>query len=106
VLVARRRNTINPQLPKVEAIEFYVTEAVEMQIELGENLLEIVYSDISVDTDNETCPRCNYLLTDDDVVKGWTPSDSQRLHYLLHELPPTLRTTFPCAERLTHIYRI
>lgn len=76
-LVARRRNTINPQLPKVEAIEFYVTEAVEMQIELGENLLEIVYSDISVDTDNETCPRCNYLLTDDDVVKGWTPSDSQ-----------------------------
>ena len=40
-------------------------------------LLEIVYPDISVDTDNETCPRCNFLLSDDDVVAGWTPSDSQ-----------------------------
>ncbi|KAI2506972.1 Rab guanyl-nucleotide exchange factor [Fragilaria crotonensis] len=76
-LVARRRTMNNPQAPKVETIEFYVTEPVEMQIELGENLLEIVYSDISVDTDNETCPRCNYLLTDEDVVNGWTPSDSQ-----------------------------
>mmetsp|Transcript_3117 Transcript_3117/g.7082 ORF Transcript_3117/g.7082 Transcript_3117/m.7082 type:complete len:1072 (-) Transcript_3117:95-3310(-) len=57
-------------------VEFYVTESVERQIELGENLLEIVFPDISVDTDNETCPRCNYLLSDDDVVSGWTPGDS------------------------------
>jgi len=64
--------------PKVEEsrVEFYVTESVERQIELGENLLEIVFPDISVDTDNETCPRCNFLLTDDDVVRGWTPGDS------------------------------
>jgi pentatricopeptide repeat protein len=75
-LVTRGRSS-NIQTPKVETIEFFVTEAVEMQIELGENLLEIVYPDISVDTDNETCPRCNFLLSDDDVVNGWTPSDSQ-----------------------------
>jgi pentatricopeptide repeat protein len=64
--------------PKLEEsrVEFYVTEAVERQIELGENLLEIVFPDISVDTDNETCPRCNFLLSDDDVVAGWTPGDS------------------------------
>ncbi|KAL3923848.1 MAG: hypothetical protein SGILL_001407, partial [Bacillariaceae sp.] len=64
--------------PKVEEsrVEFYVTESVERQIELGENLLEIVFPDISVDTDNETCPRCNFLLSDDDVVGGWTPGDS------------------------------
>lgn len=64
--------------PNVEEsrVEFYVTEGVERQIELGENLLEIVFPDISVDTDNETCPRCNYLLSDDDVVNGWTPGDS------------------------------
>lgn len=69
----KKRNT-----PKVEEnrVEFYVTETVERQIELGENLLEIVFPDISVDTDNETCPRCNYLLSDDDVVSGWTPGDS------------------------------
>lgn len=57
-------------------VEFYVTESVERQIELGENLLEIVFPDISVDTDNETCPRCNFLLSDDDVVAGWTPGGS------------------------------
>ncbi len=64
--------------PNVEesAVEFYVTETVERQIELGENLLEVVFPDISVDTDNETCPRCNFLLSDDDVVHGWTPADS------------------------------
>ncbi|VEU36838.1 unnamed protein product [Pseudo-nitzschia multistriata] len=64
--------------PKVEEsrVEFYVTETVERQIELGENLLEVVFPDISVDTDNETCPRCNFLLSDDDVVDGWTPGDS------------------------------
>lgn len=69
----KKRNT-----PKVEEsrVEFYVTETVERQIELGENLLEIVFPDISVDTDNETCSRCNYLLSDDDVVSGWAPGDS------------------------------
>lgn len=67
------------KVPKVseKAVEFFATKPVEMQIELGENLLEIVYPDISVDTDNETCPRCNFLLSDDDVVKGWTACDSQ-----------------------------
>eukprot|EP00536_Pseudo-nitzschia_multiseries_P000289 jgi/Psemu1/249345/estExt_Genewise1Plus.C_40091 len=65
-------------LPKVEEsrVEFFVTETVERQIELGETLLEVVFPDISVDTDNETCPRCNFLLSDDDVVDGWTPGDS------------------------------
>jgi pentatricopeptide repeat protein len=56
--------------------EFFVTEAVERQIALGENLLEIVFPDISVDTENEVCPRCNYLLSDEEVVTGWKPLDS------------------------------
>jgi hypothetical protein len=75
--VAQRRGKAR-LTPKVEEsrVEFYVTESVERQIELGENLLEIVFPDISVDTDNETCPRCNFLLSDDDVVGGWTPGDS------------------------------
>jgi len=56
--------------------EFFVTEAVERQIALGENLLEIVFPDISIDTENEVCPRCNTMLTDEDVVKGWISTDS------------------------------
>lgn len=73
-----RKQDAKSRLPKVEerGVEFYVTESVERQIELGENLLEIVFPDISVDTDNETCPRCNFLLSDDDVVRGWTAGDS------------------------------
>ena len=58
-------------------IESFVTDAVLRQILLGENLIEIVYPDISIDTDNEFCPRCNTLLSDDEVVSGWTPNDSQ-----------------------------
>lgn len=68
---------VQPKVVVETGMEFFVTEAVERQIELGENLLEIVYPDISVDTDNETCPRCNFLLSDDDVVAGWTPGDTQ-----------------------------
>ncbi|GAX14387.1 hypothetical protein FisN_11Hh155 [Fistulifera solaris] len=57
-------------------LEFFVTEPVERQITLGENLLEIVFPDISVDTENEVCGRCNFELTDDDVVEGWKAGDS------------------------------
>ena len=56
-----------------EGMEFFVTETVERQIALGENLLEIVFPDISIDTENEICPRCNFTLSDDDVVAGWSP---------------------------------
>jgi pentatricopeptide repeat protein len=75
-LIARRQE-VKRQTPTEEqrGVEFYVTEGVERQIELGENLLEIVFPDISVDTDNETCPRCNFLLSDDDVVSGWAPGN-------------------------------
>lgn len=55
----------------------YVTDHVLRQILLGENLLEIVYPDISIDTDNEFCPRCNFYLSDDDVVAGWTAGNTQ-----------------------------
>jgi hypothetical protein len=55
----------------------FVTDQVLRQIVLGENLLEVVYPDISIDTDNEFCPRCNYYLSDDDVVAGWDAGNSQ-----------------------------
>jgi len=59
--------------PPIE--ERYVTDSVLRQITFGENLLEILYPDISIDTDNEYCPRCNFLLSDDHVVDGWEASD-------------------------------
>ena len=57
--------------------EQFVTDQVLRQILLGESLLEVVYPDISIDTDNEFCPRCNFYLSDDDVVAGWSAGNSQ-----------------------------
>eukprot|EP00551_Chaetoceros_affinis_P007768 CAMPEP_0203671310 /NCGR_PEP_ID=MMETSP0090-20130426/7133_1 /ASSEMBLY_ACC=CAM_ASM_001088 /TAXON_ID=426623 /ORGANISM="Chaetoceros affinis, Strain CCMP159" /LENGTH=1131 /DNA_ID=CAMNT_0050536351 /DNA_START=81 /DNA_END=3473 /DNA_ORIENTATION=+ len=57
--------------------EKFVTPTVGNHIGFGENLLEIVYPDISIDTDDERCPSCNCLLLDDMVVSGWTPGNSQ-----------------------------
>uniref|UniRef100_A0A7S2HM36 Uncharacterized protein n=1 Tax=Helicotheca tamesis TaxID=374047 RepID=A0A7S2HM36_9STRA len=39
--------------------------------------MELVYSDIEIDTDDELCPRCNAYMTDDEVVEGWSHDDSQ-----------------------------
>ena len=58
-------------------LTFLLSNKVLRQILLGENLLEIVYPDISIDTDNENCPRCNMYLSDDDVVAGWSAGNSQ-----------------------------
>lgn len=74
--LANRNKDPTKGLGKAEdrvGMEFFVTETVERQIALGENLLEIVFPDISIDTENEICPRCNFTLSDDDVVNGWTP---------------------------------
>lgn len=53
--------------------ERFVTEIVANQIGFGEILLEIVYPDISIDTDNERCPKCDTMMIDDEVVAGWSP---------------------------------
>lgn len=70
--MAKSRESKKEIKPKEDkGTEFYVTETVENQIALGENLLEIVFADISVDTEDEICPRCNFELSDDDVATGW-----------------------------------
>jgi len=82
-MIRRRMGTENDQshdpIIKAPSLEdkAFVSEAVLRQILLGESLLEIVYPDISIDTDNELCPRCNKLLTDDEVVAGWTNGNAQ-----------------------------
>lgn len=77
--IGSRSGAIDPHgQTSVENVRnFFVSEPVMRQILLGENLLEIVYPDISIDTDNEFCPRCNFCLSDDDVVSGWTALDPQ-----------------------------
>lgn len=82
-IVTRSKSNLNKDAPSSNKnknsgyTEQYVTDQVLRQILLGENLLEIVYPDISIDTDNEFCPRCNFYLSDDDVVAGWSAGNSQ-----------------------------
>ena len=57
----------NLEDPDTERI---VPDTINRQIIFGESILEDVYPDISIDTDNEFCPRCNSLLSDNDVVVG------------------------------------
>jgi len=71
--VTEKKNVVNTHGYQ----EQYVSEQVFRQILLGESLLEEVYPDISIDTDNEFCPRCNFYLSDDDVVAGWSAGNAQ-----------------------------
>lgn len=84
------RESLNPHLAPVNASnhnrndntaihakEIIVTEPIMRQISLGENLLELLYPNISIDADTDTCPRCRSTLTDDDIVKGWILGDAQ-----------------------------
>jgi len=67
----------NPWADEAPTPEKFVTDMIDSHISFGENLLEIVYPDISIDTDDERCPTCDHLLIDDEVVKGWKAGDSQ-----------------------------
>lgn len=54
-----------------------VTEMVSRQIELGENLLDLLYPDLVIDAKCDSCPHCSYILSEDDVVNGWIAYASQ-----------------------------
>jgi hypothetical protein len=68
---SRRRNK------KVNPKSFIVTEPVFKQVVLGENTLEILYPDLCIDTQSETCPQCQSNVTEQDIIKGWKACDSQ-----------------------------
>eukprot|EP00592_Proboscia_alata_P008052 CAMPEP_0194357832 /NCGR_PEP_ID=MMETSP0174-20130528/5259_1 /TAXON_ID=216777 /ORGANISM="Proboscia alata, Strain PI-D3" /LENGTH=1345 /DNA_ID=CAMNT_0039128017 /DNA_START=35 /DNA_END=4069 /DNA_ORIENTATION=+ len=80
--VQRGASAIKARTSKREEVrprkrDMVVTEPVLIQILLGENLLELIYPDIAIEMDNETCPRCNSRLSDEEVVSGWTGGDAQ-----------------------------
>ena len=78
-IVSRNKSnqTEKKEVSPTNYTEQYVTDQVLRQVLLGESLLEVVYPDISIDIDNEYCPRCNFYLSDDDVVAGWSAGNSQ-----------------------------
>ena len=49
-----------------------VTDMLERQVILGESLLSYVYPDLNIETSKDPCPHCSYVLSENDVVNGWT----------------------------------
>lgn len=62
----RRRNSLlaGPQL---------LSDRLVKQIVLGENLLDLLYPDLKIDTEGDSCPQCSYLMKIDNIVDGWQP---------------------------------
>jgi len=59
--------------PKVSKSKVHVSVAVT--IELAESLLESLYPDVKIDTDN-ACPKCAAILKEEDICSGWVPCAS------------------------------
>lgn len=61
----------------ISSSEIPVTDTVARQLVLGESLLDFVYPDLVLDTNNDSCPHCSYTMTEDDIVSGWRPCSFQ-----------------------------
>lgn len=58
---------------KSSGSETRVTEMIARQVALGESLLDLIYPNLVIDTESDSCPQCSNTLTENDVVAGWKP---------------------------------
>lgn len=50
-----------------------ITEMITRQVSLGESLLDSLYPNLVIDTNSDSCPHCSDVLSEDDVISGWSP---------------------------------
>lgn len=67
----KRRSSVSP----LKHIAMPVTPRVDKQVVLGDSLLEYLYANVRVDTQNEVCPQCSAIVVEDDIVSGWLPCE-------------------------------
>jgi len=67
------RRSRNKSVPIVKADRLIVTDSVSTHIALGESLLNLLYPDIVIDTNSDSCPSCSKILSEDDITRGWVP---------------------------------
>ncbi|KAL9180662.1 hypothetical protein ACHAXT_011115 [Thalassiosira profunda] len=65
-----RRKLSSPGISKKQQ-KLRLTAAVSKHIDLGESILDAMYPNIKIDTDN-VCPKCAAELKEDDICQGWT----------------------------------
>lgn len=52
-----------------------LTSAIRTQNELGDCLLEDLYPGLAIDTSSDACPKCSCVLSQDNIILGWTPCE-------------------------------
>ena len=62
---------------KRQSTNTVATDRLKKQIVLGENLLEFLYPDLSIDTSCDSCPRCSHVMKELDIIAGWQPCEFQ-----------------------------
>jgi len=63
---------IAPSIIDIEKKEkLIVTDVIQAQLELGEELLTFLYPDLSLDRDSDACPQCSAVIEGDEVISGW-----------------------------------
>jgi len=70
----RKRKRRKSQLA---ASSLKVTDMVARQLTLGDSLLDYLYPNLVIDTDSDSCPHCSNVLSESDVVKGWSACSFQ-----------------------------
>lgn len=63
----RRKST------KESSSDMAVTDMVSRQLALGESLLDYLYPNLAIDTNSDSCPHCSHVLSETDIVSGWSP---------------------------------
>jgi len=69
----KKRRSRNKSLPNVDTDRLVVTNSVSTHVTLGESLLNLLYPDIAIDTNSDSCPSCSKILSEDDITHGWVP---------------------------------
>ncbi len=75
--LSKKKTKVRKKPLKDEQLKVVVTEMIDRQLLLGECLIDLLYPDLKIQTDRDSCPHCSYVLSEKDVIAGWSASFSQ-----------------------------
>ena len=73
----KKKKRSRKKASKRESTNMPVTEMIDRQLSLGECLIDLLYPDLKIQTDGDSCPHCSFALSEKDVVAGWSFSSAR-----------------------------